>query len=52
VTLAGEPGHYESVWLSEEARMGFDLSNHPERILGLAEDPSAMTDAGPLSAAA
>ena len=52
VTLAGEPGHFESVWLSEEARLGFDLATASERILGLAEDPSAITDAGPLSAAA
>ncbi len=52
VTLAGEPGHYESVWLSEEARLGFDHANASERILGLAEDPAAMSDAGPLSAAA
>ncbi len=51
VTLAGEPGHYESAWLSEEARMGMDLANHPGRIVGLAEDPSAITDAGPLIAA-
>ena len=52
VTVAGEPGHYESAWLPEEARMGMDLANNPIRILGLAEDPSAITDAGPLSAAA
>ena len=52
VTLAGEPGHYESVWLSEDARMGLDPAHSADRIRGLMEDPSAMTDAGPLSAAA
>jgi hypothetical protein len=52
VTVAGDPGHYESAWLPEEVRMGTDLAAQPERIVGLAEDPSAMTDAGPLSAAA
>jgi len=52
VTLAGEPGHYESVWVPEEARLGVDPANASERIRGLAEDPEAITDAGPLSAAA
>ena len=52
VTVAGATGHYESTWLTEEVRLGRDMTKHPERILGLMEDPEAMTDAGPLSAAA
>ncbi len=50
VTFAGERGHYESLWLPDEARLGLDLERHPDRILGLAEDPSALSDAGPLAA--
>jgi hypothetical protein len=48
LTLVGERGHYESLWLSDEARLGLDFARHPERILGLPEDPSAICDAGPL----
>jgi hypothetical protein len=51
VTFAGERGHYESLWLPDEARLGLDFERHPDRILGLAEDPSALSDAGPLAAA-
>jgi hypothetical protein len=50
VTFAGERGHYESLWLPDEARLGLDFERHPERITGLAEDPSALSDAGPLAA--
>ena len=50
VTFAGERGHYESLWLPDEARLGLDFERHPDRILGLAEDPSALSDAGPLAA--
>jgi hypothetical protein len=52
VTVSGATGHYESTWLSEETRLGLDLTKHPDRIQGLMEDPEAMSDAGPLSAAA
>jgi len=52
VTLAGEPGHFESVWLPEEARYGLDLVRNPDKICGLPEDPSAMSDAGPMRTAA
>jgi len=52
VTLVGERGHYESLWLPDEARLGQDFARHPERILALPEDPSAICDAGPLDAAA
>ena len=52
VTVAGAQGHFESAWLPEEVRLGIDFGRQPERISGLAEDPEAMTDAGPLSAAA
>jgi hypothetical protein len=52
VTLVGERGHYESLWLTDEARLGLDFARHPERILGLPEDPSAVCDAGPLDTGA
>ncbi len=52
VTLVGERGHYESLWLPDEARLGQDFARHPDRILALPEDPSAICDAGPLDAAA
>ncbi|MGH7725132.1 MAG: DUF4388 domain-containing protein [Candidatus Eiseniibacteriota bacterium] len=49
VTLGGGRGHYESLWLPEEARLGLDLARHPDRLLALSEDPAATCDAGPLS---
>ncbi len=49
VTLGGGRGHYESLWLPEEARLGLDLARHPDRLIGLSEDPAATCDAGPLS---
>ena len=52
VTLVGERGHYESLWLPDEVRLGLDFARHPERILGLPEDPSAVCDAGPLDTSA
>jgi hypothetical protein len=52
LTLVGERGHYESLWLPDEARLGLDFARHPERILGLPEDPSAVCDAGPLDTSA
>ncbi len=52
LSLVGERGHYESLWLPDEARLGLDFGRHPERILGLPEDPSAICDAGPLDSAA
>ncbi|MEO6463800.1 MAG: DUF4388 domain-containing protein [Candidatus Eisenbacteria bacterium] len=52
VTLVGERGHYESLWLPDEARLGLDFARHPERILGLPEDPAAVCDAGPLDTSA
>ncbi len=51
VTLVGERGHYESLWLPDEARLGLDFARHPERLLGLPEDPAAVCDAGPLDTA-
>jgi hypothetical protein len=51
LSLVGERGHYESLWLPDEVRLGLD-SRHPERILGLPEDPSAVCDAGPLDISA
>jgi len=52
VTLAGEPGYFESAWLPEEVRYGLDLVRNPDRITGLSEDPAALTDAGPMRTAA
>lgn len=49
VTMGTGRGHYESLWLPEEARLGLDLARNPDRLLGLAEDPYATCDAGPLS---
>jgi hypothetical protein len=52
VSLVGERGHFESLWLPDEARLGLDFARHPERILGLPEDPAAVCDAGPLDTTA
>jgi len=52
VTMAGEPGHFESAWLPEEVRYGVDLVRNPDRITELSEDPAALTDAGPMRMAA
>ena len=52
VTLAGEPGYFESAWLPEDVRYGVDLVRNPDRITELSEDPAALTDAGPMRTAA
>jgi hypothetical protein len=40
------------LWLPDEVRLGVDFARHPERILSLPEDPSAICDAGPLDISA